>query len=146
MIFQDPYASLNPRYRVDTAIAEPIRFQKLLTEPAVLPRVHELLLLAGLSPAATSTFPNAFSGRQRQRVSIARAFAGNPTFLVCDEPTSALDVSVQAQIHSRLRRLQDQLSLNCLFIGHNLAVINYVSRDVGVMYQGCLAEVVPSDA
>ena len=146
MIFQDPYASLNPRYRVGTAIAEPIRFQKLLPEAAVMARVHELLLQVGLSPADASKFPHEFSGGQRQRVSIARALAGNPTCLVCDEPTSALDVSVQAQILNLLRRLQEQLGLTCLFISHNLAVINYVSHDVGVMYLGRLAEVAPTRA
>ncbi len=144
MIFQDPYASLNPRYRIGTAIAEPIRFQKLLPEAEVMPRVHELLRQVGLAPADAMKFPHEFSGGQRQRVSIARALAGNPTFLVCDEPTSALDVSVQAQILNLLRRLQEQLGLTCLFISHNLAVINYVSDDVGVMYLGRLAEVAPT--
>ena len=144
MIFQDPYASLNPRYRVGTAIAEPIRFQKLLPEAQVMPRVYELLTQVGLSSADASKFPHEFSGGQRQRVSIARALAGNPTFLVCDEPTSALDVSVQAQILNLLRRLQEQLGLTCLFISHNLAVINYVSHDVGVMYLGRLTEVAPT--
>ena len=144
MIFQDPYASLNPRYRVGTAIAEPIRFQKLLPAAQVMPRVHELLQQVGLSAADASKFPHEFSGGQRQRVSIARALAGNPTFLVCDEPTSALDVSVQAQILNLLRRLQEQLGLTCLFISHNLAVINYVSHDVGVMYLGGLAELAPT--
>jgi peptide/nickel transport system ATP-binding protein len=144
MIFQDPYASLNPRYRIGTAIAEPIRFQKLLPEAQVMPRVHELLRQVGLAPADAMKFPHEFSGGQRQRVSIARALAGNPTFLVCDEPTSALDVSVQAQILNLLRELQEQLGLTCLFISHNLAVINYVSHDVGVMYLGRLAEVAPT--
>lgn len=144
MIFQDPYASLNPRYRVGTAIAEPIRFQKLLPESGVIPRVHELLRQVGLSPADAAKFPHEFSGGQRQRVSIARALAGNPTFLVCDEPTSALDVSVQAQILNLLRQLQEQLGLTCLFISHNLAVINYVSHNVGVMYLGRLVEVAPT--
>lgn len=144
MIFQDPYASLNPRYRIGTAIAEPMRFQKLLPEAEVMPRVHELLRQVGLAPADAMKFPHEFSGGQRQRVSIARALAGNPTFLVCDEPTSALDVSVQAQILNLLRRLQEQLGLTCLFISHNLAVINYVSHDVGVMYLGRLAEVAPT--
>jgi peptide/nickel transport system ATP-binding protein len=144
MIFQDPYASLNPRYRVGTAIAEPIRFQKLLPESDVIPRVHELLRQVGLSPADAAKFPHEFSGGQRQRVSIARALAGNPTFLVCDEPTSALDVSVQAQILNLLRKLQEQLGLTCLFISHNLAVINYVSHSVGVMYLGRLVEVAPT--
>ena len=144
MIFQDPYASLNPRYRIGTAIAEPIRFQKLLPEAQVMPRVHELLRQVGLAPADALKFPHEFSGGQRQRVSIARALAGNPSFLVCDEPTSALDVSVQAQILNLLRRLQEQLGLTCLFISHNLAVINYVSHNVGVMYLGRLAEVAPT--
>ena len=144
MIFQDPYASLNPRYRVGTTIAEPIRFQKLLPAKAVVPRVHELLRQVGLAPADAAKFPHEFSGGQRQRVSIARALAGNPTFLICDEPTSALDVSVQAQILNLLRRLQHELGLTCLFISHNLAVINYVSHDVGVMYLGRLVEVAPT--
>jgi peptide/nickel transport system ATP-binding protein len=144
MIFQDPYASLNPRYRVGSAIAEPIRFRKLLPPDAVMPRVHELLRLVGLAPADAAKFPHEFSGGQRQRVSIARALAGNPTFLVCDEPTSALDVSVQAQILNLLRSLQNELGLTCLFISHNLAVINYVSHDVGVMYLGRLAEIAPT--
>ena len=146
MIFQDPYASLNPRYRVGTAIAEPIRFQKLLPQAQVMPRVHELLRQVGLSPADATKFPHEFSGGQRQRVSIARALAGNPTFLVCDEPTSALDVSVQAQILNLLRELQERLGLTCLFISHNLAVINYVSHDVGVMYLGGLVELAPTRA
>ena len=144
MVFQDPYASLNPRYRIGTAIAEPIRFQRLLARQAVVPRVHELLQSVGLSSADAAKFPHEFSGGQRQRVSIARALAGNPTFLVCDEPTSALDVSVQAQILNLLRRLQRDLGLTCLFISHNLAVINYVSHDVGVMYLGRLVEVAPT--
>ena len=146
MIFQDPYASLNPRYRVGTAIAEPIRFRKLLPRDAVMPRVHELLRQVGLAPADAAKFPHEFSGGQRQRVSIARALAGNPTFLVCDEPTSALDVSVQAQILNLLRKLQEELGLTCLFISHNLAVINYVSHVVGVMYLGRLVEVAPTRA
>ncbi len=144
MIFQDPYASLNPRYRIGTAIAEPIRFQKLLPRQAVKPRVHDLLQSVGLASADAVKVPHEFSGGQRQRVSIARALAGNPTFLVCDEPTSALDVSVQAQILNLLRRLQRELGLTCLFISHNLAVINYVSHDVGVMYLGRLVEVAPT--
>ena len=144
MVFQDPYASLNPRYRVGTAITEPIRFQKLLPASQVMPRVHELLRQVGLAPGDARKFPHEFSGGQRQRVSIARALAGQPDFLVCDEPTSALDVSVQAQILNLLRELQQELGLTCLFISHNLAVINHVSHDVGVMYLGRLAEVAPT--
>jgi peptide/nickel transport system ATP-binding protein len=144
MVFQDPYASLNPRYRVGRAIAQPIRFQKLLPSDRVMPRVHELLRQVGLAPADALKFPHEFSGGQRQRVSIARALAGRPSFLVCDEPTSALDVSVQAQILNLIRGLQHELGLTCLFISHNLAVINYVSDDVGVMYLGRLAEVAPT--
>ncbi|MBU3737502.1 MAG: ATP-binding cassette domain-containing protein [Rhodoferax sp.] len=144
MVFQDPYASLNPRYRVGTAIAEPIRFKKLLPPAQVMPRVHELLRQVGLAPGDAQKFPHEFSGGQRQRVSIARALAGQPDFLVCDEPTSALDVSVQAQILNLLRELQQELGLTCLFISHNLAVINHVSHDVGVMYLGRLAEVAPT--
>ncbi|MCW5221199.1 ABC transporter ATP-binding protein [Verminephrobacter aporrectodeae subsp. tuberculatae] len=144
MVFQDPYASLNPRYRIGSAIAEPIRFQKLLPKAEVPRRVHELLLQVGLAPADALKFPHEFSGGQRQRVSIARALAGAPSFLVCDEPTSALDVSVQAQILNLLRRLQEQLGLSCLFISHNLAVVNYMSHSVGVMYLGRLAELAPT--
>src|SRR3954463_6583549 len=138
MIFQDPYASLNPRWRVRDIVAEPIKF--LGTSQSV----EELLRQVGLSPDDGEKYPHEFSGGQRQRISIARALAGNPSFLVCDEPTSALDVSVQAQILNLLRELQAELGLTCLFISHNLAVINYVSHDVGVMYLGRLAEVGPT--
>src|SRR5215470_2521323 len=109
MIFQDPYASLNPRYRIGSAIAEPIRFQKLLPRQAVVPRVHELLESVGLSSADSAKFPHEFSGGQRQRVSIARPLDGHPLFLVCDEPSSALDVSVQAQILKLLRSIQREI-------------------------------------
>jgi peptide/nickel transport system ATP-binding protein len=135
MIFQDPYASLNPRYRIGSAIAEPIRFLKLLPPEAVRPRVHELLRHVGLAPADAAKFPHEFSGGQRQRVAIARALAGNPTFLVCDEPTSSLDVSVQAQILNLLRGCsgaRPHLPLH----QPQPSVINYVSHDVGVMYFG----------
>ena len=141
MIFQDPYASLNPRWRVGRIIAEPIRFKKLIKGDAqVKARVGELLSLVGLSPADAEKFPHEFSGGQRQRISIARALAGQPEFLVCDEPTSALDVSVQAQILNLMADLQAELGLTYLFISHNLAVVHHVSDKVGVMYLGRLVE------
>ncbi|MBX3455287.1 ABC transporter ATP-binding protein [Ferrovibrio sp.] len=141
MIFQDPYASLNPRWRVGDIIAEPIRFRKLLKdEKQIAQRVGELLSQVGLSPLDARKYPHEFSGGQRQRVSIARALAGEPEFLVCDEPTSALDVSVQAQILNLMKDLQRRLGLTYLFISHNLAVVYHVSDKVGVMYLGRLVE------
>lgn len=141
MIFQDPYASLNPRWRVGDIIAEPIRFRGLLKDKAsVDKRVGELLSQVGLSPVDARKYPHEFSGGQRQRISIARALAGEPEFLVCDEPTSALDVSVQAQILNLMKDLQRKLGLTYLFISHNLAVVYHVSDKVGVMYLGRLVE------
>ena len=141
MIFQDPYASLNPRWRVGDIIAEPIRFRKLLRgRAAVAERVGELLRQVGLGAADAERYPHEFSGGQRQRISIARALAGEPEFLVCDEPTSALDVSVQAQILNLMKDLQRRLGLTYLFISHNLAVVYHVSTKVGVMYLGRLVE------
>jgi len=145
MIFQDPYASLNPRWRVGAIIAEPIIFRKLLSgKAAIKARVGELLQQVGLGAADAEKFPHEFSGGQRQRVSIARALAGEPEFLVCDEPTSALDVSVQAQILNLMRDLQRRLGLTYLFISHNLAVVYHVSDAVGVMYLGRLVESGPT--
>ena len=142
MIFQDPYASLNPRWRVADIIAEPIRAHRLESDAAAIRRrVDELLRQVGLSPADGEKFPHEFSGGQRQRISIARALSSNPEFLVCDEPTSALDVSVQAQILNLMKDLQRQLGLTYLFISHNLAVVYYISDRVGVMYLGKLVEV-----
>jgi peptide/nickel transport system ATP-binding protein len=146
MIFQDPYASLNPRWRVGAAIAEPITFQHLRLQADVKQRVDELLVRVGLAAADTAKFPHEFSGGQRQRVSIARALAGEPSFLVCDEPTSALDVSVQAQILNLLKRLEKEEGLTSLFISHNLAVVRFVSSMIGVMYLGRLVEVAPTAA
>lgn len=146
MIFQDPYASLNPRWKVKDIIAEPIRAFDLADSPdEVLERVGQLLTQVGLAPADGEKYPHEFSGGQRQRLSIARALASEPDFLVCDEPTSALDVSVQAQILNLMRDLQKELGLTYLFISHNLAVVCHVSDRVGVMYLGRLAEVAPSD-
>jgi peptide/nickel transport system ATP-binding protein len=146
MIFQDPYASLNPRWRVKRIIAEPLRTHRLVANEAALrERVAELLLQVRLSPADGDKFPHEFSGGQRQRISIARALASNPEFLVCDEPTSALDVSVQAQILNLMKDLQRQLDLTYLFISHNLAVIYQMSDRVGVMYLGRLVEVASAE-
>ena len=144
MIFQDPYASLNPRWRVGEAIAESITFQNLRPPAEVKQRVEELLVRVGLAAADAIKFPHEFSGGQRQRISIARALAGEPSFLVCDEPTSALDVSVQAQILNLLKRLEKEEGLTSLFISHNLAVVRFVSSMIGVMYLGRLVEVAPT--
>ena len=141
MIFQDPYASLNPRWRVSKIIAEPIRVNgNKQRETTVHDRVGELLLQVGLAPQDGDKYPHEFSGGQRQRISIARALAGQPDFIVCDEPTSALDVSVQAQILNLMKDLQRSLGLTYLFISHDLAVVYHISTTVGVMYLGCLVE------
>ena len=142
MIFQDPYASLNPRWRVADIVAEPIRAHGLMKDPReIRKRVDELLRQVRLAPADGEKFPHEFSGGQRQRISIARALSSNPEFLVCDEPTSALDVSVQAQILNLMKDLQRELGLTYLFISHNLAVVFHISDRVGVMYLGRLVEV-----
>ena len=141
MIFQDPYASLNPRRRVEDIVAEPLREHGILDdESALRARVDELLQSVGLSAQDRAKFPHQFSGGQRQRISIARALATHPEFLVCDEPTSALDVSVQAQVLNIMKDLQRQQGLTYLFISHNLAVVRHVSDRVGVMYLGRLVE------
>ena len=141
MIFQDPYASLNPRWRVADIVAEPIRTHRLIEgDAAIARRVGELLEQVRLSPVDGERLPHEFSGGQRQRISIARALASNPDFLVCDEPTSALDVSVQAQILNLMRDLQREMGLTYLFISHDLAVVYHISDYVGVMYLGRLVE------
>ena len=141
MIFQDPYASLNPRWKVLDIVAEPLREHGLVSDPAALKaRVAELLQSVGLAAADMEKFPHQFSGGQRQRISIARALATQPEFLVCDEPTSALDVSVQAQVLNIMKDLQRQQGLTYLFISHNLAVVRHVADQVGVMYLGRLVE------
>ncbi len=146
MIFQDPYASLNPRWKVADIVAEPIRVHRLLTDPLqTQARVIELLEQVGLASADAQKYPHQFSGGQRQRISIARALASQPEFLVCDEPTSALDVSVQAQVLNLMRDLQRQHGLTYLFISHNLAVVHHVSDRVGVMYLGRIVELAPKD-
>ena len=142
MIFQDPYASLNPRWKVLDIVAEPLREHGLVQgKAAVQSRVGELLMSVGLAAADALKFPHQFSGGQRQRISIARALATQPEFLVCDEPTSALDVSVQAQVLNIMKDLQQRQGLTYLFISHNLAVVRHVADDVGVMYLGRLVEV-----
>ncbi|MBQ0821482.1 ATP-binding cassette domain-containing protein [Microvirga sp. HBU67558] len=142
MIFQDPYASLNPRWQVDRIVAEPIRaFRLIETGRDIANRVGELLSLVGLHPADGGKYPHEFSGGQRQRIAIARALASNAEFIVCDEPTSALDVSVQAQILNLMRDLQDRLGLTYLFISHNLAVVRHMASRIGVMYLGRIVEI-----
>ncbi|MGH8801956.1 MAG: ATP-binding cassette domain-containing protein, partial [Casimicrobiaceae bacterium] len=142
MIFQDPYASLNPRWRVADIVAEPIRAHRLTRgRRAVRARVDRLLVQVGLAAADGSRYPHQFSGGQRQRISIARALASEPEFLVCDEPTSALDVSVQAQVLNLMRDLQRELGLTYLFISHNLAVVHHIADRVGVMYLGRVVEI-----
>jgi peptide/nickel transport system ATP-binding protein len=142
MIFQDPYASLNPRFRVDAIISEPIRaFDLIQGERDIQARVGELLTLVGLHPDDRLKFPHEFSGGQRQRIAIARALASDAEFIVCDEPTSALDVSVQAQILNLMRDLQDKFGLTYMFISHNLAVVRHMASRVGVMYLGRMVEI-----
>jgi peptide/nickel transport system ATP-binding protein len=151
MIFQDPYASLNPRWKVADIVGEPLTEHGLTAAPGAPPeradasrlkaRVVDLLLSVGLAAADVEKFPHQFSGGQRQRISIARALATQPDFLVCDEPTSALDVSVQAQVLNIMKDLQHTQGLTYLFISHNLAVVRHVSDQVGVMYLGRLVEV-----
>ena len=141
MIFQDPYASLNPRWKVGDIVAEGLREHRLTAnEDETLARVAQLLTTVGLSPADSARYPHQFSGGQRQRISIARALATEPEFLVCDEPTSALDVSVQAQVLNIMKDLQHKLGLTYLFISHNLAVVRHMSDRIGVMYLGRLVE------
>jgi peptide/nickel transport system ATP-binding protein len=142
MIFQDPYASLNPRWRVHDIVAEPMLAHGLIKDKAAMrKRVGELLSQVKLAPQDGEKYPHEFSGGQRQRISIARALSSNPEFLICDEPTSALDVSVQAQILNLMKDLQREFGLTYLFISHNLAVVSHISNRVGVMYLGRLVEI-----
>ncbi len=146
MIFQDPYASLNPRWRCGAIIGEPIRELGLLdTEKAIDRRVGDLLETVGLARSDADRYPHAFSGGQRQRISIARALATEADFLVCDEPTSALDVSVQAQILNLMTDLQKQFGLTYLFISHNLSVVRHLSDDLAIMYLGRIIESGPAE-
>ncbi|MDP5292508.1 ATP-binding cassette domain-containing protein [Oceanimonas sp. CHS3-5] len=142
MIFQDPFASLNPRWKVERIIAEPlVLFGLIKNREEGKKRVGQLLEQVGLAASDMEKFPHEFSGGQRQRISIARALAGEPEFLVCDEPTSALDVSVQAQVLNLMKDLQDELGLTYLFISHDMSVVSHFSDRVGIMYLGRLVEV-----
>jgi peptide/nickel transport system ATP-binding protein len=144
MVFQDPYASLNPRWTVETSVGDPLLAFGLARGRADMrEQVARLLVDVGLSPADAGKFPHEFSGGQRQRIAIARALASRPAFLICDEPTSALDVSVQASVLNLMRRLQDEYGLTYLFISHNLAVVDHMADDVGVMYLGRVVEMQP---
>ena len=142
MIFQDPYASLNPRMTVASIIAEPLRYAGASREYQN-ERVRELVDLVGLKPDHLQRYPHEFSGGQRQRVGIARALACNPEFIVCDEPISALDVSIQAQVINTLESLQEKLGLSYLFVSHDLSMVRHISHNVGVMYLGCMVERAP---
>jgi oligopeptide transport system ATP-binding protein len=146
MIFQDPYASLNPRWTVNSIIGEPLRVHKLLkTTSERTDRVKQLLELVGLNARHVNRFPHEFSGGQRQRIGIARALASDPLFIVCDEPISALDVSIQAQVVNLLEDLQDQLGLTYLFIAHDLSMVRHICDRVAVMYLGLIVETAGKD-
>jgi oligopeptide transport system ATP-binding protein len=141
MIFQDPYASLNPRWTISAIISEPLQVHKLFkSEKERTERVNELMKLVGLSPRLINRFPHEFSGGQRQRIGVARALAANPLFIVCDEPISALDVSIQAQVVNLLEELQDQFALTYLFIAHDLSMVRHICDRVAVMYLGIIVE------
>jgi oligopeptide transport system ATP-binding protein len=144
MVFQDPYASLNPRMTVEQIVGEPLEVHGLASGAARKERVQELLKVCGLDPRVHTRYPHEFSGGQRQRIGIARALASDPIFVICDEPISALDVSIQAQIINLLEDLQDAFGLTFLFIAHDLAVVRHISQRVVVMYLGKVMEVADS--
>ena len=145
IIFQDPYASLDPRRSIGYTIGEPLLITGMVNDRERRERVAELLQLVGLNPAYENRYPHEFSGGQRQRVGVARALATNPDFIVADEPISSLDVSIQAQVINLLRDLRVRLDLTYLFISHDLRVVRYISDDVAVMYLGKLVEIAPTE-
>jgi peptide/nickel transport system ATP-binding protein len=145
MVFQDPFASLNPRHSIGRIVGEPLRVHGSDSRRETGARVRELLEIVGLPADAASRYPHEFSGGQRQRIGVARALAVNPDFIVADEPVSALDVSIQAQILNLLEELQEDFDLTYLFIAHDLAVVRHISDRIAVMYLGSIVEVSPSD-
>lgn len=145
MIFQDPYASLNPRFTVGELIGEPMEIHGIYEHRERMERVQELMEIVGLKPDHIRRYPHEFSGGQRQRIGIARTLALDPKFIVCDEPISALDVSIQAQIINLLERIQEERQISYLFIAHDLGMVRHISRRIGVMYLGCLVELGDAD-
>jgi oligopeptide transport system ATP-binding protein len=145
MIFQDPYASLNPRMTVAQLVGEPLMVHNVATGAEITERVAHLLELVNLSPAFASRYPHEFSGGQRQRIGVARALALQPSFVICDEPISALDVSIQAQVVNLLEELQEQFNLTYLFIAHDLSMVKHISDRVAVMYLGVIVELATRD-
>jgi oligopeptide transport system ATP-binding protein len=145
MIFQDPYASLNPRMTVGNIVGEPLQIHGIGNSKSRRERVQELLSVVGLNPYFVNRYPHEFSGGQRQRIGVARALASNPSFIVADEPISALDVSIQAQVVNLLEDLKDEFGLTYLFIAHDLSMVRYISDRVAVMYLGRIAELSDRD-
>ena len=145
MIFQDPYASLNPRMTVAQLVGEPLIVHSVATAAEITERVQHLLEIVNLNPAFASRYPHEFSGGQRQRIGVARALALQPSFIICDEPISALDVSIQAQVVNMLEELQEQFNLTYLFIAHDLSMVKHISDRVAVMYLGVIVELATRD-